>query len=153
MPQTQHGFTLIELIATITLMALVFAAAPAAYEKIRDAMSFRAAVSDTTSALKRARVAAVLQGRPVELAVLLDQHQLQTPGEKTVTIDSRITLDMHGVISLTHPDVPVFRFYPDGSATGGSITLTSPSGRAQRIDIDWFTGQLLLSQPPTEAAS
>lgn len=153
MTQTQRGFTLIELIATITLMALVLTTAPAAYEKIRDAMSFRAAIADTTSALKRARVAAVLQGHPVELAVHLEQHQLHTPGEKTVSIDSRITLDMHGVISLSNPDLPVFRFYPDGSATGGSLTLTTPTGRAQRIEIDWFTGQLLLSHPPTEAAS
>ena len=36
-----RGFTLIELIATITLMALVLTTAPAAYEKIRTAMSFQ----------------------------------------------------------------------------------------------------------------
>jgi general secretion pathway protein H len=151
--QSQRGFTLIELIATITLMALVLTTAPAAYEKIRDAMSFRAAIADSTSALKRARVAAVLRGHPVELAVLLDQHQLQTPGEKTIALDPHIKIDMHGVTSLHNPDLPVFRFYPDGSATGGSLTLTTPTGRAQRIEIDWFTGQLLLSQPVAEAAS
>ncbi len=142
----QRGFTLIELIAAITLMAIVLAVAPAAYSKIRDAMSFRAAIADTSSALKRARVAAVLHGQPVELAVLLEQRQLQTAGEKPVSIDSRIKLDMHGVISLNNPNLPVFRFYPDGSATGGSLTLTAPSGRMQRINIDWFTGQLQFKQ-------
>ena len=148
-----RGFTLIELIATITLMAIVLAVAPAAYSKVRDAMSFRAAITDTTSALKRARVAAVLGGQPVELAVLLEQHQLQTPGEKTVTIDSKIKIDMHGVISLTNPDLPVFRFYPDGSATGGSLTLTNPAGRMQRIDIDWFTGQLQFKQTDADTGA
>jgi len=148
-----RGFTLIELIATITLMAIVLAVAPAAYSKVRDAMSFRAAIADTTSALKRARVAAVLRGQPVELAVLLEQHQLQTPDEKTVTIDSKIKIDMHGVASLSNPDLLVFRFYPDGSATGGSLTLTNPAGRMQRIDIDWFTGQLQFKQTDADAGA
>ena len=146
----QGGFTLIELIAAITLAAIVLAVAPAAYSKIRDAMSFRIAVSDTSSALKRARVEAVLSGKPIELAVLLEQHSLQAPGQKAVNIDSRIRLDMHGVQSLNNADQPVFRFYPDGSATGGSLTLIAPSGKAQRIDIDWFTGQLQFSQPDAQ---
>ena len=154
MTQSIHrGFTLIELIATITLMAIVLAVAPAAYSKVRDAMSFRAAVADTTSALKRARVNAILLGQPVELAVLLEQHQLQTPSEKTVNIDSKRKIDMHGVISLSNPDLPVFRFYPDGSATGGSLTLTAPSGRMQRIDIDWFTGQLQFKQTDADTGA
>ena len=144
-----RGFTLIELIATITLMALVLTTAPAAYEKIRTAMSFRAAVNDTVSALKRARVAAAIQGRAVELAVLPEQHQLRMAGEKIVAFDPSIRIDMHGVTSLHDANLPVFRFYPDGSATGGSLTFTNPAGRAQRIDIDWFSGQLRQSAPDT----
>ncbi|NBC88790.1 MAG: hypothetical protein GVX90_04750 [Alphaproteobacteria bacterium] len=34
-----------------------------------------------------------------------------------------------------------FRFFPDGSATGGRITL-SRDERQYRIDIDWLTGRV-----------
>lgn len=126
------------------IVALLLAVTPLAYRKVHDALGYRAALSDVTSALKQARIDAILQGRPVEMTLRLDERRMDAPGQKTVRIPDGIRIDVRAaLVEDGHGEArPIFRFYPDGSATGGSISLISAGGRASRIEIDWLTGSL-----------
>ena len=44
------------------------------------------------------------------------------------------------------------RFFPDGGSTGGSITITRPSGQGVRLRVDWLFGRIT-QEPPGEARS
>lgn len=136
---------MIEVMVAFAIIALLLALTPVAYRKLHDTLSYRAAVSDVISALKQARIDAILHGRPIELVIRLDEHRLEGPGQKPTLIAEGIRIDTH--TTLRDDTLPIIRFYPDGSATGGSISLTSPGGRSSRIDIDWLTGGLTQTTP------
>lgn len=139
-----RGFTLIEVTVALAIVGLLLALTPLAYRKVHDTLSYRAAVNDVVSALKQARIEAILQAQPVELAIHLAEHRLEAAGQRPVRIAEAIRIDTH--TALRHDATPIIRFYPDGSATGGSISLVSPGGRSSRIEIDWLTGGLRQTQ-------
>ena len=54
---------------------------------------------------------------------------------KLYTAQSEIVDDKRGAI----------RFYPDGSSTGGRVTLASGT-RAFLVDVDWLTGRVTIKE-------
>lgn len=138
------GFTLLEILVSFAVLGLMLAVTPMAYHKVHEALGYRAAVTDLTSTLKLGRTTAILGGRPVEVSLNLGSHSVHMPGQKPMHIASNIRLDVQAVVRTDEQGqpTPVFRFYPDGSASGGTITLTSSGGRSTRIELDWLTGSL-----------
>jgi len=45
------------------------------------------------------------------------------------------------------PERGAIRFYPDGSATGGSIQLLRPGGAGVRLRVDWLLGTIRQEAP------
>ena len=55
--------------------------------------------------------------------------------DRLYTAQSEIVDDKHGAI----------RFYPDGSSTGGRVTLASGE-RKFLVDVDWLTGRVTIKE-------
>jgi general secretion pathway protein H len=122
------------LIAAITLPAL---GTPS------DSVRLRATASDLLAALRLTRAAAITSHRDMALVLDLEARTLQSPAVPQKRLAPDITAEM--VVAepeRTTPSRGAFRFFPDGSSTGGDIRLHL-AGRETRICISWLTGQAL----------
>lgn len=131
------GFSLIETLVVLSIMALVSAAILAAKPRTA-AARVNAEARSIAASLQLARSRA--RARNEETVVGID-----TQNGRFGTADAMRQLPDGMELSLTvaaserHGAVGGVRFYPDGRSSGGEI-LISYRGRAERIVVNWFTG-------------
>jgi general secretion pathway protein H len=138
------GFTLVEMLAAITILALVMALALPAVRRPPDRLRLEAAARTVASALRLARATAVARNAEVVLAVDADRRVIESPAVPTTRIDADIAVAM----TIAAPErrgrgAGAIRFFPDGTSSGGDITLTLGARRA-RIEANWLTGNARL---------
>jgi len=104
------GFTLIEMLAALAIMALITGIAFPALERRIDASGQMAARGDITLVLTRARSDAIGSGNAVRLSL--------TREGRLVSSSHRAPVILPQGVSVVWPEGG-FIFYPDGSASGG----------------------------------
>jgi len=107
------------------------------------AAEMRSATRDIASSLRYSRGYAIASGKESEFNIDVKSNRYSVSGRtkqyavsdtiqlKLLTVDAEIKNEGQGVI----------RFYPDGSSTGGRITLETED-RTRIVDINWLTGQI-----------
>jgi len=140
------GFTLVELIVALAVVGTMLAAMPAALGRMYDTMQYRATVRDLLAELKGARLEAMSSGRPTVFAVDVEARRFGTGGRQTGEIPPGLEVKALVAESETADGRMGIRFYPDGSATGGSIEIVRTSGAGLRLRVDWLLGRV--SQEP-----
>jgi general secretion pathway protein H len=144
-----RGFTMLEMIAVLLVIALAAALAPAVLSSGVSTTQHRAAAREVAQMLRLARTEAVAKRVDVGVDFDLEQRTLQMPR----ATNKRVTKIPEGIeIKLTTTAVETknekqasVRFYPDGGATGGRVTLKVRE-REFRIDIDWLTGRVSIDE-------
>ena len=142
------GFTLIEIIVVLAVMALVVALViPVLGGKPRSAQ-LSAAANEISASLRLARSEAILQDRTTRF--------IADPVAGTYTIDAgRHVHHVPPGIALTllisareeiSPRIGAVRFYPDGSSSGGGLALAT-AGLRYAVLIDWFDGNVSIEAP------
>jgi general secretion pathway protein H len=146
-PTRAAGFTMMELVVVLLLMGLMLLIVPRyAFTGVSGA-DLRASSRDIAAGLRLARSEAVLQRREATLTFDLEKrsfslsnhakvHQLPEALElKLFTAQSEVVNEKQGAI----------RFFPDGSSTGGRVTVASGE-RKYLVDVDWLTGKVSIAQ-------
>ena len=143
-----RGFTLIELIAVIVLLAIVLAVSTLSLSRSLSSAKVRAASKDLVAALRYTRGQAIVKGKPQALVLNLENNSYLAPGKKSVSLPK----DM--VMRLTTADTEQtgansggIRFFADGSSTGGHISVLM-GNREWRINVAWLTGEIELDEKP-----
>lgn len=139
-----RGFTLIELLAVVVLIAAVTAGLAVALGGGLDGMRLRGAAREVAAQLVYTRGQAIVRGEPQFFALNVDTREWEAPGDKAGRLADGIELRVRSAAEeRTEDRVARFRFFPDGSSSGGIVRLRL--GEAQwRIDIDWLTGAVEL---------
>jgi len=147
-PARSRGFTLIELIAVIVLLAIVLAVSTLSLSRSLSSAKVRAASKDLVAALRYTRGQAIVKGKPQALVLNLENNSYLAPGKKSVSLPK----DM--VMRLTTADTEQtgansggIRFFADGSSTGGHISVLMGT-REWRINVAWLTGEIELDEKP-----
>jgi len=142
------GFTLIELVVALSVATLVLATAPAALDRLYDAMVYRSAVRNVLTELKAARLHAARTGRPVDFVFDVEARNYGIRGKALREIPERLQVSTVVATSDVFPDeLATIRFYPDGSSTGGSLQLMRSSGQGVRLRVDWLLGRITQELP------
>ncbi len=139
-PNTEHGFTLIELILVLIIISIAFAiVAPAVGNRLGGNDSKRTAAQLRTT-LELLRLRALTEGKEQRLIIDPEDNQYwQESGRQIVARDDSGDAPDHGDEQITPSDGDVqlsatslwvreegqveFRFYPDGTNSGGEITI------------------------------
>lgn len=146
-PTPQNGFTLIEILVAIGLLALLAGVmAPQLLPSSNTQLKNNARL--LISALRETRLYALQHNTSAALSINTQTAEYRIPGkEKTLTLagDMKIQLTT-AKQELAGIDSGNIRFYPDGSSTGGRITLSTQS-LTQHIDVTWLTGRVKILTP------
>lgn len=122
-PGTERGFTLLEMLVVLTITGLIAGLLYPQIEKSRGAVAQRLVREQVTAGMAAARAAALRSGAPVALRA--DASGLVIAGRHRIALAATDKL-------VLQPQTIVF--YPDGSTTGGHLTLgTGPAQTAFEI--------------------
>jgi general secretion pathway protein H len=144
-----RGFTMLEMIAVLLVIALVAALSPPLFSSGVSASQHRAAARDVAQMLRLARTEAVAKRTDIGVDFNLEQRTMQMPAasnKRIAKIPEGIEIKLTTTAAETKSDtLASVRFYPDGGATGGRVSLKVRE-REFRVDIDWLTGRVSIDE-------
>lgn len=139
------GFTLLEMLAVIVLLAFAAAAMTMATSRGLDNARAEKACRGTALMLRAARARALSTGVPQSVSVDVAGHRVIDAWRQVHRLPANIAIAMQGASQLTSAGEGAIAFAGDGSASGGHIDLQH-DGRICRIDVSWLTGAVEVSQ-------
>ncbi|MGH6912897.1 MAG: GspH/FimT family pseudopilin [Geminicoccales bacterium] len=136
----RRGFTLLELLVVLAIIAFVVALVPGYMLRSQPRLDVNVAARAIADGLRRTRGEAILRNRSQVFALDVEDR-LFRPGEGTpVQIDRTLELSFLTARSeLQSESIGQIRFYPDGSSTGGRISVAQGGWQAD-VRNDWLTG-------------
>ena len=135
-----HGFTLLEMLAVILLIGIAAAAVSVSVSQGLASARVRAASTEMAAALRATRAQAIVRGEPQTFDVDIRAASYRGAAPHEV----RVPQGMQLAITSARQDQPNghtgrIRFFPDGSSTGGHITLQRGQ-RKWQVNVSWLTG-------------
>ncbi len=136
------GFTLLEMLAVILLVGIAAAAVSISVTQGLASARVRAASSELAGALRATRAQAIVRGKEQNFDVDTRANSYRNVKQQEV----RLPKGMRVSITSAREDQPNdhtgrIRFFPDGSSTGGRITLQSGK-RQWHVNVSWLTGEV-----------
>ena len=145
----QRGFTLLEIVLVMAIIALASVLAAAAMTGGFKGMQLKASAKEIASNLRYTRTQAIATGQPQRFVIDPAKHAWQAPNAHHGSIPAKLGIEFTGAREAQANGASAgegaIEFFPDGAATGGRIRLTAGSA-AWDIDVAWLTGQVRLRQ-------
>lgn len=140
---SEHGYTLLELLIVIAILALMTGMTVTQLSGSREGPRFEAAVRDIAAALRVARSTALSEGHVVAFWMDAGKKRYGFDGGavKAVTLDGVSLTAYSAREEQLQEDEARIVFFPDGSATGGIIVVEARNRHAS-LNIDWMTGNV-----------
>jgi general secretion pathway protein H len=141
--QGEQGFTLLELILALGIMALGVAVVFPLFNASRAGYQLRATAYEIASQLRQARAAA--QARNVDQAFMIDvgNRRMWIEGhDARRSLSQRLAVDVEVPIAeQLAANLVRVRFFADGGASGGKFLLRD-GGRQATVTVNWLTGDV-----------
>ncbi len=128
------GFTLIEMIVVLVVLGLVGSIVLSRGPLRSPTLDLRAAARVLAAEMRSARTRAIDADHDVVFTIDVDRRDYGVRGGARRPLPAGLEL-------ATRP--PPVVFHPDGSASGGAVTLAE-GGRQLAIRVDWLTGAVTL---------
>ena len=141
------GFTLLEVVIVLALGAIIYAVVLSGPLGKASAADLKSAARSLASGLRTAQTTAMSTRRDALLTLDMDSREFLATGEQQShrlpdNIDVKLFTAQAEVTSAKRGSI---RFYPDGSSTGGRITVASGE-RKYLVDVDWLTGRVSIEE-------
>lgn len=140
------GFTLMEMLAVLLIIALAAAAVSSLYRAPSDASQVKTAALLTASHLRDLRSSAMTTGTETTAQIDTANRILSFgPRVAPIQLSSAVELEVTSADSERRSDfLSGIRFFPNGGSTGGAILFKS-RGAAYELRINWLTGRVSTS--------
>lgn len=148
-PGTDKGFTLTELLIVLVIMTLSVFVGMLNISSANKQVNLKAAGRDLKSALKYARGQALIMQQEVTITLDLatNHYHINTRHQKSYSLAKSIEITLRTAqVDIESDQQGQIRFFPDGSSTGGNITLSQGEIKID-IDINWLTGHIEINEP------
>jgi type II secretion system protein H len=141
--QVAQGFTLLELIVTLAVLAVTAAVVTPAIGRGSDALRARAEVAAFAAALRHAREKAITGQRPHRVEVDTQAHRVSIVALAALTDDkeTRETRSLSPRLAIEGSPSPEVTFDPRGLASAADFKLTS-GGIVYHVTVDPLTGRV-----------
>jgi general secretion pathway protein H len=136
------GFTLIELLVSLAILGLALALIAGYKPPWSRGLGIQATAAELAAGLRLARSEAILSNRPVVFDLDLTGHRYRVGKETSRRLPAGLSLELLTISgearNVREGDI---RFNPDGSSSGGRISLTDGQRRIG-VGVDWLTGRV-----------
>ena len=141
-----RGFTLLEILVVLMLIAMVGLVTVSALTGGTEGMRLRAAAKEVASQLRFTRAQAIATGRPQRFTIDPAAHAWTAPRERSGRIHKSLGIVFTGA-RQTQParGVGAIVFFADGASTGGRVQVNAKRA-AMNVDVKWLTGEVGLSR-------
>lgn len=146
--ERERGFSLMELMLAMLLFGIFSALALPRFEQLFTRQHTSATVRSIVNSFYLARTTSINTQATTEVVFDLQNQRLFESARKRfihLPADVQITL-LSADTEARAGGIAGFRFYPDGSNTGGRVVLNT-EGFSYAIDLDWLTGRVSLYEP------
>jgi general secretion pathway protein H len=141
-----RGFTLIELLAVLFIGALVYALLLGVPMRGTSTADLKSSARSLASGLRQAQTTAMATRRDATLTLDLESREFAVTGaEGSRALPKDLELKLYTAqTEAVSERKGAIRFYPDGSSTGGRITVAAGE-RKYEVDVDWLTGRVSIA--------
>jgi general secretion pathway protein H len=143
--EEQAGFTLLEVVAVMLIIALVSALAVTTMRGTGRAELY-ALTLQTAALLRRERLGAILTGRARHVSLDGNERVLFGDGGGQIRIPRDVVFDILGSDVVRSGRLAVVRFQPDGASTGTVLRLSREQATYE-VSVNWYTGSVAVRQP------
>jgi general secretion pathway protein H len=137
------GFTLIEVVAVMLIIALVASLAVTMMPGTGRG-GLKALTLETAALIRRERLGAVLTGRDRQVSLDGERRVLIGDGGNVLAIPRDVAVDILGIDALWSGRQAVVRFTPDGASTGAVLKLSRENAEYE-IRVNWYTGGVAIT--------
>lgn len=142
-----RGFTLFEMVAVLAVLALVLALVPPLLGGSRAKAELLASARAVAAGLRDTRSLAMAQDRSEVFALDVAAGSFRAAGKQAPrALPQGVRVSLLTTTGERISDTAAgIRFFPDGSSTGGRVSLVR-DGRAVEVAVDWLTGRIALRE-------
>lgn len=139
-PKASEGFTLIEMLAALTVIVLAMVVVSVRVGSSTDRLNVEALAAETAARVRAVRDHAIRRRRNGTLVFDASSRRVVgTPPARPVSITEDISIDI--VTGGSSGANSAIRFFPNGMSTGGTIRLAG-RGAAYEVRVSWFNGRV-----------
>ncbi len=150
--RAQRGFTLIEILIVVTLVAALSVMLMATIGGGMDGLRMRSATKEIASELRHARAQAMAKGEVQTFAIDPAARHWSGAGGRTGELSKKISVVFIGARELQpRKGEGAIVFFEDGASSGGRIQLKQDKA-AWNIDVAWLTGEVSLHRARVDGA-
>jgi len=140
--RSEAGFTLMEILVVLAIIGLALGLIAVRGSPGNRTLALEAAATGIAGDLRQARGQAVYGNIPVRLMIDLERRTWSLGNGPRHGLPPEVAVEFLTIASaVVGKGVAGVEFAPDGSSTGGTITLRD-GARVVRITIDWLTGRV-----------
>ncbi|MGX2039069.1 GspH/FimT family pseudopilin [Methylocaldum sp. MU1018] len=141
------GFTLLEMLLALSVAAALTAVAVPNIAPMLTRAQLTAAARDVASGLRYARGQALSEAREASFELNVNRGTYRVSGRrKNFSLPGSVRLSLYTAEREAGEDgIGSIRFFPDGSSTGGRVTLEA-AGKKRLVDVNWLTGEVVIRE-------
>ena len=141
------GFTLVEILIVLTLLGGLTAIVLPRLDNAFKRQAVALAVARLGATLRSGHVRAMTTHNETSVLFDLERKQYRVSWNartEALPVDCTYTL-VSAKIASNGDHTAGFRFFPDGTSTGGSIKVVGDTGRYE-IDLEWLTSEVAVNE-------
>lgn len=140
------GFSLLELMVVLVLITTATALTATVISSGLPGQQLHGAAREMAAQLRYTRAQAIVTGKSQVFLLNADSRDWTAPNHRHGTLPKAVQIVATSARNEQPQNgVAAFRFFPDGSATGGRLKLQHDRA-AWQLDIDWLTGQVTVAR-------
>ncbi len=141
---SQRGFTLLEIVLVMALIAITGVLALGVLTGGFDRMLLRSSAKEMTAQLRFARAHAIATGIPQRFEIDPQARTWRSADERAGELSKKLGVHFIGAREVQPAEgVGAIVFFGDGASTGGRVQL-SLRDAAWNVDVAWLTGEVTL---------
>lgn len=145
-----QGFTLVEILIVITLVAALTLVLVGAMSGGMDGLKLRSSAKTLVAELRHARAQAIATGTVQRFTVVPEQRTWTGAKQRRGEFPKALEVTFTGVRQVqAREGEGVILFFEDGASTGGRVQLRVENA-AWNADVAWLTGEVTLSKGEIE---